>query len=141
MIPAQSPWLKIAWGELGTEEYAGSPSNPAVEKYHDAVSDDHTTDDVPWCSSFVNWCVVKAGHEGTNSRAARSWLRWGVALEVPLYGCICVLWRGNPTGWKGHVGIYLGEDADSVFLLSGNQNNEVNISKYSKAKVLGYRSL
>jgi len=141
MIPGAPRWLVHAWEEAGTEEIPGPESNPEVEKYHDAVHDDNTEDDVPWCSSFVCWCVEAAGYDSTNSRAARSWLDWGVVLEVPLYGCVCILWRGRPTGWKGHVGFYLGEDADSVFLLSGNQSDEVNVRRYPKSRVLGYRSL
>lgn len=141
MLPATPSWLRIAFEEMGTEEFSGPASNPEVEKYHDSVLDDDTPDDVPWCSSFVNWCVAAAGYEPTDSRSARSWLGWGKRLVVPLYGCVVVLWRESPTSWKGHVGFYLGEDADCVFLLSGNQQNEVNISRYPKSRVLEYRSL
>ena len=91
-----------------------------------------------WCSSFVNWCVTRAGLVGAISKAARSWLDWGEACE-PQYGCICVLWRGAPSGWQGHVGILVGEDHSNVYLLGGNQSNRVRVSRYPKSQVLGYR--
>ena len=62
-----------------------------------------------------------------------------VALEKPRPGCIVVFWRESLDSWKGHVGFYVGDDVDRVLILGGNQNNSVNISSYSKDKILGYR--
>jgi uncharacterized protein (TIGR02594 family) len=139
MIPHQPEWMEIAWKEVGTREVAGPGSNPEVEEYHDAVEDDGTPDDVAWCSSFVNWLFSKAGIVGTGSRAARSWLDWGVRTRLPFYGCVCVIWRESPQSWKGHVGLFLGFIGDDVLMLGGNQMNEVSVRRYSKDRVLGYR--
>lgn len=70
---------------------------------------------------------------------ARSWLDWGVALENPIYGCVTVLTRDDPTSWKGHVGFYLRHDEEFVYLLGGNQLDEVRELAYPVASVLGYR--
>lgn len=139
MIPHQPIWMDVFWGQLCIREVAGPMSNPEVEKYHDSVADDGTPDDVAWCSSLINWILEKVGIVGTESRAARSWLQWGVAISEPVYGCICVLWRESPNSWKGHVGIFLGFIEGDVLIGGGNQRNEVSVRRYPKARVLGYR--
>jgi uncharacterized protein (TIGR02594 family) len=131
--------MDIAWRELGTREVSGPQSNPEIEKYHDSVAPDGTDDDVAWCSSLVNWLFEHVGIKGADSRAARKWLGWGVELSEPAYGCVCVLWRGAPDSWKGHVGIFLGFIEGDVAMWGGNQRNEVSVRRYPKAKVLGYR--
>ena len=139
MIPHQPEWMETVWEELGTREYGGAPSNPAIEAYHDSVAADGTEDDVAWCSSLVNWLMQSVGIKGTNSRAARSWLKWGIAIPRPVYGCVCVLWRSSPDSWMGHVGIFLGYQGDDVVMWGGNQRNEVSVRRYPESRVLGYR--
>jgi hypothetical protein len=49
--------VPIARGELekGTSELVAG-NNPDIEKYHVAAGG-LASDDVAWCSSFVNWCI------------------------------------------------------------------------------------
>jgi uncharacterized protein (TIGR02594 family) len=140
-------WLTIARGELGVREYsafrpgpAGVSSNPRIEEYQRAANG-REDDDVPWCSSFVCWCMEQAGLPGTGRGAARSWLRWGVSLSVPVPGCVVVLWRESRESYKGHVGIYErpGPMPDSVVLLGGNQANAVRTASFPTSRVLAYR--
>ena len=127
--------------ELGTKEAAGSKDNPKIVEYHQAVTLKAKDDEVPWCSSFVNWVMKKAGKKGTNSAAARSWLKWGqeISSKVPKYGSIVVLSRGTDL-ISGHVGFYVGKTiGGSIKVLGGNQGDKVSIAVFSKNKVLGYR--
>ena len=87
----------------------------------------------------MNWVLAQSGIKGTGSALARSWLDWGEPLEAPLPGCIAVLWRDDPTNWKGHVGFWLREDAAEVHLLGGNQLEAVREHTYPRLCVLGYR--
>ena len=140
MIPYQPPWMDVLWDQLGVAEWLGpGESNPAIEAYQNSVAEDGTPDDIAWCSSCVNWLIEQAGIRGTDSRAARSWLDWGVTLTTPAYGCVCVLWRVSPEDWRGHVGIFLGYIGQDVLLWSGNDNNRVTVRRYPEARVLGYR--
>jgi uncharacterized protein (TIGR02594 family) len=127
-----------AWSKLGVSEYIGPADNPQIVEFHAACDDSVSDDEVPWCSSYVNWCIAPY-FEPTRSRAARSWLLWGVELKVPAYGCVCVLWREAVDSWKGHVGFWLGEIGNDVLLLSGNTSNEVTARRFPKDRVLGYR--
>ncbi len=132
-------WMTAAWAELGIGEFPGHPDNPRIVAYHNACDDTVSDDEVPWCSSFVNWAIGRANQPRTRSRAARSWLQWGVPITEPIYGCVCILWRESPESWKGHVGFYLGETGDDIIMLGGNQGDEVSVRRYPRGRVLGYR--
>lgn len=133
------PWLDIAKREIGVKEIPGPKHSGRVLEYHMVTKNSATTDEVPWCSSFMNWIMLQAGFRGTGSAAARSWLDWGETLSEPRYGAVVVLWRGSKDSWTGHVGLYMCEDDEFVFLLGGNQGNRVCIQGYPKEQILGYR--
>jgi uncharacterized protein (TIGR02594 family) len=133
-------WLKIAEKELGVAEIPGPRNNPRIIEYHDTTTLSANDEDTSWCSSFINWVMKKAGIKGTVSAAARSWLDWGREPNDDEYeGCVCILWRGSPDGWQGHVGLLVNWDDDSVCLLGGNQNNRVSRAWFPMDRVLGYR--
>jgi uncharacterized protein (TIGR02594 family) len=141
-VPIVPPWLAHALAEIGTLEISGTGSNPRIEEYHATTRGPATVkDDVPWCSSFQNWSFDRCGIEPTRSKAARSWLDWGIELQRPVLGCVCVLWREARKSAKGHVGLWLGQDKRGVYLLGGNQSNAVNVMHYPHARVLdgGFR--
>jgi uncharacterized protein (TIGR02594 family) len=132
-------WMPVARGEVGVQTYPPGQSNPRVTTYHGHTNIAGYDDKASWCSSFVNWTLAQVGIAGTGSALARSWLEWGVPLATPVQGCIAVLSREDPAGWKGHVGFFLHADATQVFLLGGNQLDGVREHSYPVATVLGYR--
>jgi uncharacterized protein (TIGR02594 family) len=132
-------WLEIAFAEVGVSAYPPGSSNLRITEYHQDTNVAGYDDKASWCSSFVNWSLAKAGIAGTRSALARSWLEWGDALDLPIPGCIAVLWREQPTSWRGHVGYYLRQDEEFVYLLGGNQLGQVREHFYPKSSVLGYR--
>lgn len=132
--------FEIALGEYGTKEIAGPEHNPQILKYFKESGFDQITDDeTSWCSAFVTWCVMKAGMPGTGSLAARSWMNWGTRVFDPQLGDIAVFWRNHPTGWEGHVGFFVRQNGTHVWVLGGNQSNQVNIQSYPGTQLLGYR--
>ena len=139
--PDDPPWLRVGREEIGVKEYAHMSDNPRIVEYHRTTTlgpQLASQDETPWCSSFVNWCFEECYFEGTDSAAARSWLGWGVVLQAPRPGCVTVFSR-PPSPTSGHVGFYMGESADSILVLGGNQSNAVNVSAYPKARLLGFR--
>lgn len=130
-------WLEIASHELGVSEIPGLDHNKRILQYHSETSLKANSDEIPWCSSFVNWVMKQSMIKGTYSAAARSWLSWGYECE-PINGCIVVMRRGKDEK-SGHVGFYVGSDDAFVHILGGNQSNKVSIQKYARHDVLGYR--
>ncbi|NOR74366.1 MAG: TIGR02594 family protein [Draconibacterium sp.] len=136
--------LKIAFNELGTEEIVGDVDNPEVLKYAKETGiKGITSDEIPWCSTFINWIAWKAGLEYSKKANARSWLNVGQKVSVPEPGDVVVFWRESPQSWKGHVGIFLGVSTDKkrVYCLGGNQGNRVSVSAYRLNTVLSYQRL
>jgi len=133
------PWMKFARKELGVREYPGQADNPRIVEYLMSTSlgkPDNRNDETPWCSAFVNWCMMMAGRaDRTNCAWARSWLKWGVELEEGVEGCVVVFSRGANAG---HVAFYLDEDETHVQVLGGNQGDAVSVAWYPKDRVLGY---
>lgn len=136
--------IEVALKEFGTREIVGRKHNDEVLKYftetgHSWVKDDETA----WCSAFWNWVAKKSGYEVSGKLNARSWMKVGesVDLEQAKPGDTVVLWRESRSSWKGHVGGYIRHNAQFIWILGGNQNNEVNIKKYNRNRLLGVRRL
>jgi uncharacterized protein (TIGR02594 family) len=148
-IHKSSPWLERALMEIGVTEWPGAAHNPRVLEYHSTTTLGdwgRSRDETPWCSSYVNWCVLPYA-EPTDNALARSWLKWGVEVE-PELGCVCVIkrrrkGRDRRTGSRGgyHVGFYMNHTRSGIVMLSGNAQNRVGIDPYFSRsyEVLAYR--
>ena len=133
-----APWFDIAQAEMGVKEILGTTqNNHRILEYHATTSLGAKTDEVPWCSSFVNWVMNQAGIEGTNDALAKSWLDWGVSVQKPMKGDLVVIKRidkdtdkhtGSSTGY--HVGFYVTSNNLVITLLGGNQGNSVKKSNF-----------
>lgn len=141
-VPAASgpgpTWMNIAKKEQGTHEVRGRAANPRILAYHATTDLRSKSDEVAWCSSFVNWCFKQCGIRGTNSAGAASWKHWGSA-SGPRQGAVTVLFnprmaRSSLTATGNHVGFLMEETRTHYVLLGGNQSNSVKISRYPKAK-------
>lgn len=127
--------------DQGTYEWKGAEHNPRVLKYYkDAGHPEIKEDEVPWCAAFVGAKLAEVGLIGTASLLARSYEKWGAAVDLSKAqrGDIVVLQRGNST-WQGHVGFFDRIENGKVYLLGGNQGNQVNISGYSVARIVAVR--
>lgn len=135
--------LKIAFGELGVKEKPGSEHNKRILEYSKKTKFNFSTDEVPWCSVFVNWVALQAGLPLSGSAMARSWQKVGTETTDPNPGDVVVFWRKNKSGPYGHVGFFLGytKGGKSIFCLGGNQADSVSVKEYSLEKVLSFRKL
>ena len=149
------PWVEVAAGEVGVLEREGSRHEARILEYHDSVSTSSAlnTDEVPWCASFVNWCMTSVGISGPeHASASRNWREWGNGITEPVFGCLAVFRR---TG-GGHVGFVVGkitkhrmvgrrrdrheEEYYDLALLGGNQSDRVSVvSKPINRQLIGYR--
>lgn len=135
--------LEVAFSQYGIREIPGKEDNPEVLKYFSILGFDaeRLKDETAWCSAYVNWVCIKSNLPYTGKLNARSWLNVGEKVDEPRLGDIVVLWRESPESWKGHVGIYINETNRYLYVLGGNQNNQVNIRAYPKSRLLQYRRL
>lgn len=131
---------EIALKEYGTKEIVGAKHNAKVVGYfkeigHKWVQDDETA----WCAAFANWCLKQAGKPHTGKLNARSFLDYGQITKNPVLGDVVVLWRISRNSVFGHVGFFIKLDENGIYILGGNQSNEVNIMRFPKDQLLGYR--
>lgn len=141
--------LKQALSKIGIREFSGRPASPTILGWIKQFYAWATDDEINWCSVFAYNCAVEAVAKLDSTKqlkgakeitpAARTWLRYGEPTGTPEMGDVVIFWRESPSSWKGHVGFFIRENRDYIFVLGGNQNNEVNITPYLKSRVLGYR--
>jgi len=133
-----APWMAIARGEIGQKEIAGAEDNPRIREYHAATTMGEQPDEVAWCSSFVNWVLMKANLKRTRSAAAASWANWGSETE-PRRGAVVVVYNeamknSSLTRSGNHVGFLIEDLGWGWKVLGGNQSNMVRESCFSKKK-------
>ncbi len=135
--------IEIALSQIGIKEVVGKADNPEVLKYFDALGHDGSKlkDETAWCAAFVGWTAKQAGVCYSTRLNARSYLHIGTKTTNPKQGDVAVLWREDRKSWKGHVGFYIREHKGWIYLLGGNQNNQVCIKAYPKSRLLEYRNI
>lgn len=141
---------------LGESEIPGRMSNPMIMAMLTQDTDWPHSDEVPWCSAFLNLVCKRLGLPRSKSLRARSWLRVGrvIRLEEAVRGFdVVILSRGqNAPGPEvidapGHAGWFSSfvptrNPAPTRHeLLGGNQNDSVSIKRYPNNRVLGVRRL
>lgn len=135
------PWYEIALQELAASvAEQGSGEHPRILEYlatcNDLEEGEWGRDSTPWCSAFVNWCLARAGIEGTGSGWARSWAQWGEPVDPPRLGAVAVWARGriapDAPVVTGHVSFVVEDLGDSLLVLGGNQNDSVSLKAYPK---------
>ena len=142
----------IATRFIGVREVDGPVANPHILAMLKLDGEWPKDDAVPWCSAFVNWVCWLLRLPRSKSLRARSWLvvgtpvveddRWEAGFDV------VILKRGSgkqpgPSviNAPGHVGFFSALEGERIWILGGNQSDEVNVSSYPLSRVLGVRRL
>lgn len=133
--------VKHATSQIGVKEIPGDRHNMTVVNYAKEIGIKWINDDeTPWCATYVNWVLMKAGYKYSANATARSFDNYGTKTDNPEPGDIVVFWRESLTSGKGHVGFFMGYTSDDkIYVLGGNQSNMVTISKYTKNNLIGFR--
>lgn len=138
-----SKLLEIALSQYGVKEVAGTGHNNTIVNFAKEAGFTWVNDDeTPWCSIFMNWIAQKAGCVRSGKANARSWLNTGQPAIEPKTGDVVVLKRGN-NPLSGHVGIFISytQDKRLIYVLGGNQGDEVKISQFTTGDILGFRTI
>ena len=131
----------IARSYIGTTEGPGPADNPVIMEMYASVGHDWVEhDSVAWCAAFVGHCLERAGIRSTRKLTARSYLDWGVPIEVEdaQQGDIGIIPRGS-SSWQGHVFFIDRIEGPWVWGPGGNQDDAVNVKRYPVSKLLGVR--
>lgn len=132
-------WFEHAHAEIGVRETPGTKATPRILAYWDAMPgwNRESTDEMPWCSAFVQWALKQCGIKGTDHPAAKSWLTWGGARSHRPGAIVVIRHRAGKTPITGsgfHVGFYAGGNGAAIRLLGGNQGDSVSEAVFSLAK-------
>ena len=139
-MPKQAQAVLAALLMYGESPIAGPQANKQVLAFLAATSyPKGSSDEVPWCSAFLVWIFQQCGLKTSATAAALSWMQFGSQVTEPVIGDVVVLaWPvGAPVHY--HVGLFIREVANGIYILAGNQDNTVDIALWKKADVLGYR--
>jgi uncharacterized protein (TIGR02594 family) len=131
---SEPAWLVRARTFIGFHE---TGNNRGIEEFISEAKTGSLGD--PWCAIFANAMLESVGVRGTRSPAARSFEdNANFSSTQPIVGCIVTFWRVSPDSGQGHVGFFLGQDANNVQLLSGNDDDQVEIAPHPRSRVTGY---
>lgn len=167
-LPANYAWLNtigllprtISEGLklYGVKEVAGAGNSPTImawakEVGRDKIGYTYAGDSVPWCGLYAALVAQRAGKTiPTGPLYALNWATFGTAVAQraglntakPLdfkaglrasLGDVLVFRREG----GGHVGFYIGEDADHYCVLGGNQSDSVSITWIAKSRCVAVR--
>lgn len=143
---------------FGVLETPGPGNNPTILAWADEIgaaeetayarwaADWYASDSTAWCGLFVAICAVRANVDNRPERrppakylSALAWTAFGLPVRGGLAELGDVLIFQRPGG--GHVGIYVGEDADAFHVLGGNQGDAVSIARIAKARCVAVRQV
>lgn len=128
---------------LGIKEISGPVDHPLIMAALKLTQSGKFTgwptgDETAWCSAFVNLCAFIMGIKPA-ALNARSWQFRGKRIENikdARKGDVVVLWRVSRTSKSGHVAFYVKHDRTHVWLLGGNQSDEINVTKYPISRIV-----
>jgi len=98
-------------------------------------------DDNAWCAAFVGHVLTNLGFDvpgGSkyNALRARKYAKLGkgVALDEAKAGDLVII--QNPRTNVYHVGFFVDSTSNGIAILGGNQNDEVNITRYPSGRLI-----
>lgn len=136
---------------IGIAELGSKADHPLIQWWLSLCSFGfNATDETPWCSAFLNGMCWQLRLPRSKSAMARSWLTLGTAVDLhdARKGDIIILTRGSGEqpgpevlDAPGHVGLFSGFTPGRIFLLAGNQGNQVSVASFDVGRLLGVRRL
>jgi uncharacterized protein (TIGR02594 family) len=128
-------WLTLGRKDLGFHE---TKKNLGIEKFIEQSKCGKLGD--PWCAIWTNAKLEQSGVRGTRSASSQSFRKDKnfVPLPGPALGAIVVYTRGKPSAGLGHVGFYIGETANQILTLGGNESDAVRMQFEPRKQFVGY---
>ena len=134
-VASEFPWMAEAYKHLGLTEIPGKQHNPTILRWIRGLGGWFTDDETPWCGTFNAHCLRTAGIAVPKHwYRAKAYLEWGVPCSARV-GAVAIFGRKG----GGHVGFVVGEGDSNLYILGGNQRNQVNITPIATSRLLGIR--
>lgn len=117
--------IATAEKEVGYHEGRNTSGWDNIQKYSEQVPGLAWSDGQPWCATFVSWCAMTSGNAALYPRTAScvegvSWFKSeGRFSEYPAIGAQVFYGPGGGS----HTGLVVGFDADNVYTVEGNTND------------------
>ncbi len=146
-LPDQYKWLANEPGPkmitealklYGIHEVEGDGNNPEILSWAEELEISwYRSDSTAWCGLFMGIVAKRAGHPFNPNKllSALAWADYGTKTFSAELGDVLVFKR---TG-GGHVGLYVGEDAEAYHVLGGNQSDQVDIARVAKSRLFAVR--
>ncbi len=106
---------------VGIVELAGDNHGPEIDGWNQRAGAPLGS---PWCASFASWCISVAGLLEVRQPSATVLGRMFPVTGSPRPGDLG-WFRTGP--WQGHIGPYIGGDAQFAALIEGNSGNRVRV--------------
>lgn len=138
-VLASTPWVDNLLKRKGLHEKRDLAELRAYLK-----SDGRTLGDpskYPWCGDCVETpLALTLPNEPlpSNPYLARNWRKFGVPTP-PRFGAVGVYWRGSKTGTQGHVAYVVGKGSGVLYLLGGNQSDQISVVPKANSYLLECR--
>lgn len=142
---------KLAERFIGLKEAKGPTSNAHVLAMLQLDAGWVTNDETAWCSAFVNYIAWMLRLPRSKNLSARSWLAVGrpIPLEDARSGFDIVIFKrgeGTQPGPEvldapGHVAFFGSVEGERVWVVGGNQGDQVSLASFLVSRVLGVRRL
>lgn len=124
-------------------ERQGEEDHPFIVFCHGLTTLGEQPDEVPWCSSMLQFPFWLLRLARSKSAAARSWLEVGAVttLGQAQVGFDVVILRRGSSPTAGHCGLFAGKTDTHVHLLGANQSDTVSVAPFDIDRVLGVRRI
>jgi uncharacterized protein (TIGR02594 family) len=132
-----APWMAVAIEE--GKRWGGKNEKLITRErnYHREIDTIGNLGNVPWCASFVNFCLKESNtpHEASASSQFANRSRKFIKIKRPVYGALLVMQNFNVKTNKftgsGHVTFVYAKVSDTIIAaIGGNQGHTVKISPY-----------
>lgn len=134
--------IKIALQEYATHEIAGPAYNARIVQYFREVGrPEWKQDEIPWCACFINWCLVQIGSPTCGRGLAEAFSDYGTETHRPELGDIVVFDARKNSGQINHVGLFVKIVDKFIYVLGGNQSDDVNIIAVPVKEVTSFRKI
>jgi uncharacterized protein (TIGR02594 family) len=116
--------------------------NPLIVEFFRATSTPTNNDMIPWCAAFANWCLKRAGRNGSQSASSQSFLsKYFKRIKEPQAGDLAIFTCYDKSTKEslgiGHVAFFIEKlTGNRIRVVGGNQSQDGHYSIISDSECI-----